>query len=53
MMLQPNIDNRHCHITPEEFKTPYKKGKPDFQRRRREGRWKCDEEEGLELIMWM
>jgi hypothetical protein len=53
MALKPNLDNRRCYITPEEFKMRYKKGKSDVQRRRREGKWKCDEEKGLELMMWM
>jgi hypothetical protein len=51
MVLKPNLDNRRCHITPEEFKMRYKEGNSGFQRRRREGKWKCDEEKGLELMM--
>ena len=53
MVLQPNLDNRRGHITTEKFKTRYKEGKPDIQTRWRERRWKCDEEKGLELMIWM
>ena len=53
MVLQPNLDNWRGHITTEKFKARYKEGKPDIQTRRRERRWKCDEEKGLELMMWM
>lgn len=37
MVLQPNLEDRRCHIVPQEFKTRYEEGNPNFRRRRKEG----------------